>query len=410
MQRALSQITLFQSLTHRSFALLWSGQTLSRVGDHLYLVALAWWVLQKTGSATAMGTVLICSFTPMLVFLLLGGVAVDRFPRVRLMLASDVLRGVVVSLVAVLAALDLLQLWHVYLASLLFGFVDAFFQPVYTALVPQVTPSEALLSANSLTGLSQQLGRVVGPAIGAGVVSLGGTPAAFAVNGLSFFISAACLVPLLGLALPASPEAPATGMLHGIREALQVILRSPWLWITILASALTNVTLSGPYSVALPFLVKDSLHADVGTLGLLYAMFPIGYMIAELWTGSLTRLHRRGLLGYSGLMLAGAMILVLGWPVPLIILALAALINGAGLEMQGLIWTNTLQEMVPGDKLGRVASVDLLGSFALLPIGYGLTGWATDLLGPSLVFILGGGFTVLAGALALTHPAVRGLD
>jgi DHA3 family tetracycline resistance protein-like MFS transporter len=410
MQRALSQITLFQSLTHRSFALLWSGQTLSRVGDHLYTVALAWWVLQKTGSATAMGTVLIFSFTPMLVFLLLGGVAVDRFPRVRLMLASDVLRGVVVSLVAVLAAMDLLQLWHVYLASLLFGFVDAFFQPAYTALVPQVTPSEALLSANSLTGLSQQLGRVIGPAIGAAVVSLGGTPAAFAVNGLSFFVSAACLLPLLGLPLPVVAESQAAGVLHGIREALQLILRSPWLWISILASALTNVTLSGPYAVALPFLVKDTLHADVGTLGLLYAMFPIGYMLAELWTGSRTRLHRRGVLGYSGLMLAGAMILVLGLPVPLIVMALAALINGAGLELQGLIWTNTLQEMVPSDKLGRVASVDLLGSFALLPIGYGLTGWATDLLGPPLVFILGGGITVLAGALALTHPAIRRLD
>jgi hypothetical protein len=162
--------------------------------------------------------------------------------------------------------------------------------------------------------------------------------------------------------------------------------------------------------VALPFLVKDTLHADVGTLGLLYAMFPIGYMLAELWTGSRTRLHRRGLLGYSGLMLAGAMILVLGLPVPLIVMALAALINGAGLELQGLIWTNTLQEMVPSAKLGRVASVDLLGSFALLPIGYGLTGWATDLLGAPLVFILGGGVTVLAGALALTHPAIRGLD
>ena len=79
MQRARRRISLFQSLSHRSFALLWSGQMLSRIGDHPYAVALAWWVLQKTGSAAAMGTVLICSFTS-LVFLLLGGVAVDRFP------------------------------------------------------------------------------------------------------------------------------------------------------------------------------------------------------------------------------------------------------------------------------------------------------------------------------------------
>src|SRR6266487_1272046 len=119
---------LFQSLKHRWFALLWSGQTISRLGDSLYRVALAWWVLEQTGSATAMGTVLICSFTPMLIFLLIGGVAVDRFPRVRVMLASDLLRGLVASSVALLAFSQLLEIWHIYVASIVFGFVDAFFE------------------------------------------------------------------------------------------------------------------------------------------------------------------------------------------------------------------------------------------------------------------------------------------
>src|SRR5215216_6072299 len=97
-------MNVLRSLRHRPFALLWSGQTISRLGDSLYRIALAWWVLEKTGSATAMGTVLICSFAPMLLFLLLGGVAVDRFPRVRVMLASDLLRGLVALTMALLAA------------------------------------------------------------------------------------------------------------------------------------------------------------------------------------------------------------------------------------------------------------------------------------------------------------------
>src|SRR2546423_7205713 len=107
-------MTLFKSLTIRSFALLWSGQQLSALGDSLYRVALAWWVLEKTGSATAMGTVLICSMTPMLIFLLLGGIAVDRFPRLRLMISSDLLRGIVVGAVAALAFAQLLEVWHIY--------------------------------------------------------------------------------------------------------------------------------------------------------------------------------------------------------------------------------------------------------------------------------------------------------
>ncbi|HEY7973755.1 MAG TPA: MFS transporter, partial [Ktedonobacterales bacterium] len=76
-------LATFRALSNRSFALLWSGQTISRLGDSVYTIALAWWVLQQTGSATAMGAVLICSTIPMLAFLLFGGVAVDRFQRVR---------------------------------------------------------------------------------------------------------------------------------------------------------------------------------------------------------------------------------------------------------------------------------------------------------------------------------------
>src|SRR5579885_3757517 len=104
-------MTIFRSLSHRSFAMLWSGQTISRLGDSLYTIALAWFVLEKTGSAAAMGLVLICSTVPMLLLLLVGGVAVDRLPRLRLMLASDLLRGVVVALIAVLSFQQWLQLW-----------------------------------------------------------------------------------------------------------------------------------------------------------------------------------------------------------------------------------------------------------------------------------------------------------
>src|SRR5215213_6562896 len=108
--RSLASMAIFRSLGSQSFALVWSGQTLSRIGDFLYQVALAWWVLEQTGSATAMASLLIVSFAPALLFLLIGGVAVDRFSRIKIMLASDVVRGLVASGVAVLAICHLLQI------------------------------------------------------------------------------------------------------------------------------------------------------------------------------------------------------------------------------------------------------------------------------------------------------------
>src|SRR6266487_1720375 len=132
----------FRALRHRVFSLLISGQTLSRIGDFLYQVALAWWVLEKTNSGIAMGMVFLFSLTPTILFVLLSGALVDRLPRARLLFLSDLGRGVIMLLITALAFSNRLELWMVYVGSLLFGFADAFFAPALQALVPQVIPQE----------------------------------------------------------------------------------------------------------------------------------------------------------------------------------------------------------------------------------------------------------------------------
>jgi MFS family permease len=402
----------FAALKVRAFALLWTGQLISRVGDFLYQVILAWWVLEKTGSATVMGVLLICSFTPMLLFLLIGGVAADRYPRVQVMVASDLLRGAIVSIVAILALTQRLEVWHVCCASIVFGLVNAFFQPSYSALVPEIVARDVLPSANALTSLSMQIGRVVGPGLGALLIGLGSTGLGFMLNGLSFFLSAACLVPLLGKSAPIVPQPmpQRLGVLRDAREGVDTVLRSPILWISMIVMALSNITLGGPYNVALPFLVKDHLKADATTLGLLYASFPIGYVLGGILLGQCNKYRRRGLIVHAGLAIAGLMIMSFGLPMSLIALVFAALLNGAALEMTNLVWTNILQEVVPGERLGRISSIDSLGSYALLPVGYALAGWTTDWLGAAPVFILGGGLTAVFALLALVHPAIHTLD
>lgn len=402
---------LFHALRCRSFAVLWSGQTISSVGDFVYQVALAWWVLRATGSAAAMGTVLVCTFVPMVLFLLVGGVAVDRFPRVPLMLGSDLLRALIVGVVAALALRGTLDVWHVCVASVLFGVVDAVFRPAYTALVPEITPAEALPSANALSSIGVQGGRILGPALGAAIVAAGGPALAFALDAASFLVSALLLLPLLGIATRHDPSGPVPGSILGdARAGIQSVLGSPWLWITIVAAAVTNVTLAGPYNVAIPFLVRDHHRADVRTLGLLYATFPIGYLLAGLWLGRASRIRYRGPLWYGAMAVAGLGMLALGLPIGIAGILVAALVNGAALELSSQVWTNTLQELVPNELLGRVSSVDLLGSYALLPVGFAVAGWATNAWGAASVCLLGGAATILIGMLGFAHPAIRRLD
>ena len=389
---------------------MWSGQTISRLGDSLYRIALVWWVLVKTGSAAIMGTVLIFSTVPMLLFLLIGGVVVDRFNRARLMLASDLLRGIVVTIVSVLAVSRQLEVWHILLASTIFGIVDAFFQPAYTSIVPDLTPSEALPSANSLTSLSGQTSGIVGPALGASLIALGGTPVAFMLDALSFFISAVCLIPLLNVPAPRSVNPGSSSMMRDLREGIGTVLGSPWLWITIATAALGNICTSGSIGIALPFLVKGRLHGDVHSLGWVYSALALGTALGTIWLGRYTKFRRRGLVAYSAWVFAGLMIAVMGLSSSVLLVVFAAMVIGLSLAIFGLIWTNSLQELVPHEQLGRVSSIDFLGSFALMPIGFGIVGWATDQIGAPLIFVIGGVVTIVLAALGLVHPAIRNMD
>ena len=157
-------------------------------------------------------------------------------------------------------------------------------------------------------------------------------------------------------------------------------------------------------------LVKQRYGTQVGLYALLTALSALGSLSAALWLGHFKRLRRRGPLTYGEWLVASLMLLVVGLPLSVAGVSLAFFVQGAALAALGLTWMNTLQEFVPTDRLGRVASIDLLVSSGLVSIGYGLAGLAADRLGASLVFVLGGAISAFVIALALLHPAIRAVD
>ena len=402
---------LFDSLKQRYYALLWSGQTVSRLGDALERIALAWWVLEKTGSASIMGTVMIANFVPLLILVLVGGITVDRFSRIRLMMVSDISRGLVLVLAALLAYQDLLQVWMIYVFSVILGIVEAFFQPAYTAIMPVIVPSEDLPSANSLKNLGVQLSGIVGPVAGAALIGLGGTSLAFLLDGLSFFFAAALLFPLLrNVKEPHTTSNQKTNPLHDLRDGWKIVKGIPWLWVTIGLFAIANIFLSGPRNVSLAFYVSDALGRDVNVLGWLNSAASIGGLLGTIYLGRLKRIHHRGWLVYGAFLLTGLMMACIGF-IPHTNPALVFMfLSGLSLACIDMSWVTSLQEMVPNAKLGRVSSIDMLGSFILLPFGFGVAGWATDLIGPAAVFAVGGVVSMCLAVLGMLHPGVRNTD
>lgn len=399
----------FRSLEHRPFVYLWNGQTVSRLGDALYQLALSWWVLEKTGSATTMGMVLVFSFAPAILFAIFGGVIVDRLPRFRIMLISDLVRGLLVALVAALSYTNYLEVWHIFIVSLVFGIVDAFFQPAYTAAVPEIVHKELLPSANSLTSLSQQVSGVLGPLLGAALVGWGGTSLTFLLNSISFFISAILLLPLLKLEMHI-PVAPAREIGAEIRSGFHIVTSAAWIWLTILLASLGNITRGGPTYVTLPFIIDETLKADVNALGWVRSMIFLGSLAGALWVGRMQKVPRRGWFAYGSMVLAGVMTLWIGLAHNVYELLVAGFLIGVCTAIFNLIWITTLQEMVPQHKLGRVASIDYLGSLVFVPIGFAVTGWFTDLVSPPVVFIVGGALTILIWVVGLFNKSVRNLD
>ena len=414
------RVRFARALGSKPFALVWSGQTISSLGDGVTLTALAWQVLVLTGSGTAMGVVLIAQTLPRVLFLLLGGVVADRFSRRNVLLWSDTVRGVAVALVAVLGWLNLLALWHLIVLAAIFGLAGAFFFPAYQSIPPQLVAADYLPSANALTGMSRQMASLFGPALGATLVALSDPSAAFAIDALSFGVSAACL---LGVHVPPLPKVVhdeteakprgARGMAHDVREGLGYVLRSPWLWVTITIASLGNVGLA-PMQVALPKLIKDVYGQGVWLLGATGTAVAIGSVVTMMIVGQAKKLRHRGILAYGGLLVSSVAVMIFGLPLPHAyapaIAIGASVFFGAGLAIFEVIWVTTLQELVPPEKLGRVSSVDWVGSLALLPVGLALVGVLTDQLGASWVFLAGGALNTLLELIALAVPGIRKLD
>lgn len=401
---------LFSALRYRSFALLWLGRTVSSLGDGVFLVAVAWWILETTKSASANGLILVCETLPMLLLLLVGGAMVDRVPRRQVLLLSDSVRGIAVCLMALLAWQHMLILWHLAMLAIIFGTVRAFFFPAYTSILPQAAPKEVLPSANSLASLSRQASGVIGPALGGVLVALGGTPLAFGVDALSFFLSATCIVAMPLVSSTSETPAKRGGMLHDVHEGLRIVLRSPWLWITIAVAGVSNITLTGPLEAALPLLVSHSLHAGIAAYSLLNTLSAVGATIAAAALGQAAKLRRRGILAYGAWLTAGVAVSCMGLPITVTGIGVAILICSATFATLELVWANTLQEMVSPTQLGRVSSIDALGSYALLPVGYGLAGLAADHIGAAPTFVVGGAISIVVIGLGLLHPGVRNLD
>jgi MFS family permease len=389
-------------LGQRDFALFWAGQSVSKVGNGIYQVGLAWAVYQLTGSTAAMGVVLAANAIPEIVLGLFGGTLADRLPRRAVVLTADGVAALVTWGLTGLSARHDLSMSLLVTAAILLGVVTAFYRPAYSAMNPDLMPREDFRAANALLSVSGNAARVLGPAVGGLAYGIGGITLLFGLDAASFTVAVAAMLLTRTRSRPSGiPQQ--DSLVREFLAGLRYAVTTRWLLFVLVISLIANFACLAPFFVLLPDLVRMH-HDGVSTLGFLTSAEVLASIAGALIIGRLRGIRA----GPALLLLAsaiGAGVIVLGLTAGFLpALFLGAALVGAGLSFD-VIENTIIQVRVPEELLSRVYSANIVVSLALLPAGYATAGFLARWAGASWV-LAGGGAILIAACLGawLSRP------
>ena len=412
---SIRSLTAWRMLAGKDFRLLWMGQSVSILGDQFYLVALPWLVLYLTGSALALGTVLLTATITRVVFQLVGGASSDLISPRRMMIVSSAVRAVVCAVLSSLVLTNKISLWHLFIIVAIFGMADAFFAPALKALIPTVVAGDKLVAGNSVLNGSSLLAMFIGPSLAGLLITFVGTGGAFVIDTVSFVFVTICL---LFMTSPKRPlEETDSGLRTGrgknqlfasIMEGIRYTWYEPTLRGLLIITAVVEFAFAGPFTVGLATLANVKFAGGAAAFGAMLSAMGGGLLVGTLIVGAT---HARFSFGKTILWLTTALgfgLTLLGL-VPNVIWAcvLMALIGMIAGYTQVLMAT-WLQTKSDPRMRGRVMSVVMLSAYGLTPLSYMLTGALTQ-ISISFMFMVTGGLLLIALALCAFGSSGRAL-
>jgi MFS family permease len=387
----------------RNFRLLFIGQTVSSLGNTLLPVALAFGILDLTGSASDFGYVLGAGAVAQVLFMLAGGVIADRVSRRALMMAADSARC------AAQLALGLLLLTgHPAVATLaglnaVAGTGAALFQPASSGLLPALVKPEHLQQANALQQTSSAGAGIAGPAVAGLLVVTVGPGWGIIANAVTFAVS---VILLARLRLVHAPRPERSRWIRDLREGWQDFWARRWFRTVVLTFSAINL-LYAAYQVLGPVASKRYYHG-AGAWAAVATAAAVGSVLAGLLAIRLKPRYPLRVAVLAGLM-TGFPALAFAASLPVPVIAVAALLDGAGLVVFESLWQTSVQRHIPDEMLSRASSYDYVGSFAAVPVGLAVAGPVIGILGLRPELLVAGGLSVLLPAGMLLFPSVRNL-
>ena len=396
-----------EPLAHRDFRWLIAGRSTSYLGNAVAPIALAFAVLDLTGSVSDLGWVVGARSVANVALLLFGGVVADRLPRALVLSASCAAAALTQGAVAGLVLTGTATIGWLVVLGAVNGAVSAMAFPAAAALTPQTVPQSLVRPANALLRLSTSSALVGGAAVGGVLVAAVGPGWGIAVDAI-MFAAAGVLFSRIRVADvhagSAGEEEPSTW--RQLREGWGEFTQRQWVWVVVLQFMVVNASLTGGIAVLGPAVADDSFGRRAW--GFVLAAQTLGMVVGGLIA---LRWQPRHALRYGVALtsLTAVPLLVLAHAPTAFVLAVTMLADGIAIEQFGVAWDVSLQQNVPAERLARVYSYDAVGSFVAIPVGQMLVGPIAGHVGVEATLTGVAVLVVLATVAALASGSVRGL-
>ncbi|QQE75596.1 MFS transporter [Brevibacillus composti] len=398
-----------------AFRWYWFGLFLSSLGNSLGWMALAWFVMKKTGSPVAMGGVVLSYMLSAVAAGLVVGVLLDRFNRQRLIIWDNILRGLIfIALVAVLQ-LESVPLWIMYVLIVLAGILSPLSSAGTQALLPRLVPDkELLVKANGLMESQWQITGLFGPVLAGLLIGVIGEGMVLLLDVCAMFVCAYCFgrIPSAMLNHSAGTSAPPAGeFLRSLGADLltgyRFLLRQPQLLWLIFFTFFFNMAY-GPLEIALPLYANAYLGGEAVAMGFLWSALAAGALLGSLLFSVVNWKVRAGVTLAAIIALWGVTTLPLAFFTRLDIAVISMALAGFSFTPYNILYRSHLQKNIPPHLLGRVLTSVRMITGTGMPAGAGAAGLLISVLGLQGMFLASSVACIVIGLLAL--PLLRGLD
>lgn len=397
---------IFLSLRHAGFRNLALGRTMTHCANTMAPIALAFAVLDLTGSTVDVGLVIGARSVATVILVLFGGVLADRLPKALILQGSSLAASAVQAVVAVLLLVNAGSLAVLVGLSVVNGALSAGSMPAAYSFTPQTVPAGELRAANAVARIGVNTGMMAGASLGGMIAAVFGPGWGIAANAVLFAGAALAYHRVRVVPRVTAPSAERPRPIHELREGWGEFVARRWVWLVVVQFFVVNAVSAGGVQVLGPGIADGSYGRTAW--GLVLATQMAGALVGGVLAGRSRSRHALRI-GVAAVSLEALPLLVLADAAPLAVLVVAMFANGVAMEQFAVAWDVSLQENIPEDRLARVCSYDMLGSILAMPLGEmtagGLAGWFGDSR-----TLFGGAVLVLAfTALPLCSGQVRRL-